>query len=95
SNFIGTLGVPYNEAYIGFVSPHLASKTTTTGGGRGRVKDGDHGSICRLRAQRQSSASLLSQTRAPVARGGLPPATCPLQEEACLHSVDWERPALP
>lgn len=32
---------------------------------------------------------------APVARGGLPPATCPLQEEACLHSVDWERPALP
>lgn len=32
---------------------------------------------------------------APVARGGLPPATCPLQEEACLHSADWERPALP
>lgn len=30
-------------------TPHLASKATTTGGGRGRVKDGDHGFICRLR----------------------------------------------
>lgn len=31
----------------------------------------------------------------PLARGGLPPATCPLQEEACLHSADWECPGLP
>lgn len=32
---------------------------------------------------------------APVARGGLPPANCPLQEDACLHSADWECPGLP
>lgn len=32
---------------------------------------------------------------ASVARGGLTPPTCPLQEEACLHSADWECPALP
>lgn len=36
-------------------APHLASKTTAAGGCRGRgarggVKDGDHGSVCGLRA---------------------------------------------
>lgn len=36
-------------------TPHLASKTTAAGGCRGRgarggVKDGDHGSVCGLRA---------------------------------------------
>lgn len=48
------------QCILDLFTPHLASKATTTGGGRGRVKDGDHGSICRLRARTESSASLLS-----------------------------------
>lgn len=57
---LGPSGCHTMKRILDLFTPHLASKTTTTGGGRGRVKDGDHGSICRLRARRQSSASLLS-----------------------------------
>lgn len=35
SNFIWTLGVPYNAVYIGFVYTSLGLKGTTTGGGGG------------------------------------------------------------
>ncbi len=57
---LGPLGCHTKQRILDLFTPHLASKATTTGGGRGRVKDGDHGSICRLRARRESSASLLN-----------------------------------
>lgn len=57
---LGPLGCHTMQRILDLFTPHLASKATTTGGGRGRVKDGDHGSICRLRPLRESSASLLN-----------------------------------
>lgn len=60
---LGPSGCHTMRRILDLFTPHLASKATTTGGGRGRVKDGDHGSICRLRARRESSASLLNGRR--------------------------------
>ncbi len=57
---LGPLGCYTMRRILDLFTPHLASKATTMGGGRGRVKDGDHGSICRRRARRESSASLLN-----------------------------------
>lgn len=57
---LGPMGFHTMQRILDLFTPHLASKATTTGGGRGRVKDWDHGSICRLRARRESSASLLN-----------------------------------
>lgn len=55
------LGCHTMQRILDLFTPHLASKATTTGGGRGRVKDWDHGSICRLGRRRESSASLLNR----------------------------------
>lgn len=52
---LGPLGCHTMQRILDLFTPHLASKATTTGGGRGRVKDWDHGSICRLGTQRESS----------------------------------------
>lgn len=58
---LGPLGCRTMQRILDLFTPHLASKATTTGGGgRGIVKDGDHGSFYRLRARRESSASLLN-----------------------------------
>lgn len=57
---LGPLGCGTMQRILDLFTPHLASKAPTTGGGRGRVKDGDHGSICRLWTRRESSASLLN-----------------------------------
>lgn len=52
---LGLLGCRTMQRILDLFTPHLASKATTTGGGRGRVKDWDHGSICRLGTRRESS----------------------------------------
>lgn len=57
---LGPLGCHTMQRILDLFTPHLASKATTTGGGRGRVKDWDHGSICRRWTRRESSASLLN-----------------------------------
>lgn len=57
---LGPLGCHTMQHILDLFTPHLASKAPTMGGGRGRVKDGDHGSICRLRARKERSASLLN-----------------------------------
>lgn len=56
----GPLGCHTMQCILDLFTPHLASKATTTGGGRGRVNDGDHGSICWAKARRENRVSLLS-----------------------------------
>lgn len=57
---LGPLGCHTMQRILDLFTPHLASKATAMGGGRGRVKDWDHGSICRRWTRRESSASLLN-----------------------------------
>lgn len=61
---LGPLGCHTMQGILDLFTPHLPSKATTTGGGRGRVKDEDHGSICRLRAQGGKLCLSFEQRRA-------------------------------
>lgn len=44
---LGPFGCLTMQCILDLFTPHLASKPTTMGGGRGRVRTRDHGSICR------------------------------------------------
>lgn len=57
---VGPLGCHTMQGILDLFTPHLASKATTTGGGRRRVKYWNHGTSCRLEPWRENSASFLN-----------------------------------
>lgn len=92
---VGPLGCHTIQGILDLFTPHLASKATTMGGGRRRVKYWNRGTSCRLEPWRESSASFFLKTGARSAYSHLDFVCCWLGDRLIrgrwMHVSRWTR----